>query len=55
MTGCDAGPHNTALLRKGQGWEMQSQFGLLASQTGSPGGVRGTGGGDPGGALSGRK
>lgn len=54
VTEQDAGTHDTALVRKGQGWEMESQFGLQGSQTGSPGGARGTGGGDPGGALSGR-
>lgn len=54
MTERDAGPLDIDLVRKGQGWEMERQFGLQASQTGSPGGVRGAGGGDPGGALSGR-
>lgn len=36
VTECDAGPPDTDLVRKGQGWEMESQFGLQASQTGSP-------------------
>lgn len=52
MTEWDAGPYDTALVRKGQGWEMESHFGLQASQTGSPGEARGRGGGDAGGALS---